>query len=460
MKIINNFLGYSLNGVIVLLINAIIIPIQTRVIEIEDYGRISYFITIANFIFNFSLLGLDRGYVRYFYTYSKNKTSFFKKIISYPLICAIFIFILLFFYIPNKLSVIFLCVHVLALILIRFYILKIRMEEEIKLYSKIEIFKATTTLIIPTCLYYIFHKINVYYLGLILSDGLLVLISFKNFNTEKGCNFSEKYNIKEIIKYSFPLMGVGLLAWCMTSIDKLFLKKYSTLLELGYYSIAFKIISILEIFKTAFINFWNPLVYKENKNKNEVRNLYSTILKVVIFFSFLGGFMILLFSDLIILILGEKFRESLKILYPLTLVPILGIISEITYIGINLEKKSYYNLYISIIIIIYNMFGNYFFVKNYGAQGVAIVTATTYILYFLLRTIYGYKFYKIELNRAKLFIILLVYCINCFFNNILKNKQLILYLSFFIFLFLQKEVIKEIYIYVKKLIFIGRTNEK
>lgn len=450
MKNIKNFLGYSLNGIIVLIINAIIIPIQARIIKIEDYGSISYFITMANFIFNFSLLGLDRGYVRYFYIYSKNKTYFFKKIIFYPLICAMFIFILLFSYMPDKLNIIFLCIHVLTLILIRFYVLKIRMEENIRLYSKIEIFKVITILIIPTCLYYIFSQINFYYLGMILSDGILILIAYKNFNIEKNCKFLETYNIKEIMKYSFPLMGVGLLAWCMTSIDKLFLKKYTTLLELGYYSIAFKIISILEIFRGAFINFWNPLVYREDKNTIETQNLYSTILKIVIFFSFLGGFMILLFSDLIILILGEKYRESLKILYPLTLVPILGIISEITYIGINLEKKSYYNLYISIITIAYNIFGNYFFVENYGAQGIAIVTATTYILYFLLRTILGYKFYKIKLNKAQFFIILLLYCTNCFFCSILIQKKLILYLSFFIFLFLQREVIKEIYSYTKK----------
>ena len=63
----------------------------------------------------------------------------------------------------------------------------------------------------------------------------------------------------------------------------------------------------------------------------------------------------LIFSEGIIIVLGEKYRNTLDIFYPLTLIPIMGIISEITYIGINLEKKSYYNLYISAIILIYNL---------------------------------------------------------------------------------------------------------
>lgn len=462
MKNIKNFFGYSLSGIAVLILNILIIPIQTRIISVEDYGNISYFFTIANLIFNVSLFGLDRGYVRYFNEFNNNKKKFIKKIMAIPLISVVIISLLTYIKFKNRLDIIYLGIHSLTLIILRFYILFLRMEEKIKEYITVETFRTILFLIIPTIFYYINKQISSYYFGVVLLDLILILFGIKYIFLEKEDTLNDRLNINmsEILRYSIPLMMVGILSWSMASLDRIFLKKYTNLMELGYYSVAFKIISILEVIKGAFINFWNPLVYKEDQNLKEIKELYAQILRIVIFISFLSGFLMLIFSEGIIIVLGEKYRNTLDIFYPLTLIPIMGIISEITYIGINLEKKSYYNLYISAIILIYNLIGNYIVIKIWQSKGVAIVTGTTYILYFILRTVIGYKFYKIYFKKIKFIILLILYSFNSLFSFLTREKKEILYISFFVFLFLEKKEMREIYSELKKLINIKRMSKR
>lgn len=453
MKKIKNFFGYSLSGIVILTLNITIIPIQTRIISIEDYGNISYFLTITNLIFNLSLLGLDRGYIRYFNEFYDNKEGFLKKVLVIPLVSVIIITLITYIKVENKMIILYLGIHALTLVIIRFYILLLRMEEKIKEYFKLEVVRTILFLVVPTIFYYISKEINSYYLGIMLLDLILILFGIKYIFLRKKSNLIEKLNVnmKEILRYSIPLMMVGILSWSMSSLDRIFLKKYTTLIELGYYSVAFKIISILEVLKQAFINFWNPLIYKEDQNLKETKELCAQTLKTVIFFSFLCGFLMLLFSEIIVIVLGESYRKVLEIFYPLTLVPIMGVISEVTYIGINLEKKSYYNLYISIITIVYNLIGNYIIVRSGGSKGVAIVTGSTYILYFILRTVIGYKFYKIKFEKFKFLIILLLYSFNCFSYSFVKDKKEIILFSFVTFLLLYKKIIKEMWFFLKRI---------
>ena len=66
-RLIKQFFSFSLGGYISLLIGFISLPFVTRLISPEQYGVFSLFSLILNLQLIFLLLGLDQGFVRYFY---------------------------------------------------------------------------------------------------------------------------------------------------------------------------------------------------------------------------------------------------------------------------------------------------------------------------------------------------------------------------------------------------------
>ena len=88
-KLIKQFFSFSLGGYISLLIGFVSLPFVTRLISPEQYGVFSLFSLILNLQLIFLLMGLDQGFVRYFYEV-ENKMKLLFRCIKYP----IYLFIL------------------------------------------------------------------------------------------------------------------------------------------------------------------------------------------------------------------------------------------------------------------------------------------------------------------------------------------------------------------------------
>ena len=90
--------------------------------------------------------------------------------------------------------------------------------------------------------------------------------------------------------------------------------------------------------------------------------------------------------------------------------------------GINFKQKTSYHIYISIISMITNIIGNYFFITWFGATGAAISTGLSYGVFFVLRTYFAQKVFPIPfaLKRYAVAVILVYfleiygsfYCVN------------------------------------------------
>lgn len=134
------------------------------------------------------------------------------------------------------------------------------------------------------------------------------------------------------------------------------------------------------------------------------------------------------------LFLGAEYRNTAKIFVFLLFVPVLYTVSETTCLGIEFSKKTIYNLWLTIISVIINLLGNYLLIPKFGAEGAAITTCISYIVWFWLRTLFSRKLWlKFRLEKYMLNILLLLsFCLNMLIwnNKIFEVSIFIIILGF------------------------------
>jgi len=329
------------------------------------------------------------------------------------------------------------------------------MQQKGKLFSFFNILLKVSEFLFILILYKIYkNSYKILILASLFSFILTSLLSI--FFERKIWTFSgkEKITKKELLKYSFPLVLTMGLTWLFASADKLTIKYFSDLNQVGLYSSSFKIVSIISVIQSGFTTFWTPIVY-EHYSKNPEDTLFykkANDYLSIIFFSM--GLGILIFRDLIVFLLGDKYYLSKFIIPMLIFIPVMYLISETTVMGISFKKKSKYFLYISIVVSITNILGNIILVPFLGAKGAAISTGISYILFFALRTYFSNKLINFNFNLKRIyFIIILIlgYALFLtFYDNIFFNigigilLQIIIIVAYF-------PILKELYFkYIKK----------
>ncbi|MHB9338843.1 oligosaccharide flippase family protein [Fusobacterium pseudoperiodonticum] len=465
-NLLKKFLSFSIGGYVNAVIGFFMLPFITRILTPEEYGIASLIAVLVDMLVIMCSMGLDQGLVRFFYEEDEdNRGRLLYNSISYPIIFFFILSIILFifkdkitFFILNK-NDNFLWKVILVSILFRilhlFSILIIRMQQKGKLFSFLNILLKVSEFLFILILYKIYkNSYKILILASLFSFILTSLLSI--FFERKIWTFSgkEKITKKELLKYSFPLVLTMGLTWLFASADKLTIKYFSDLNQVGLYSSSFKIVSIISVIQSGFTTFWTPIVY-EHYSKNPEDTLFykkANDYLSIIFFSM--GLGILIFRDLIVFLLGDKYYLSKFIMPMLIFIPVMYLISETTVMGISFKKKSKYFLYISIVVSITNILGNIILVPFLGAKGAAISTGISYILFFVLRTYFSNKLINFGFNLKRIYFIIVLFLSYAlfltFYDNIYFNIgvgllfQIILIVVYF-------PVLKELYFkYVKK----------
>lgn len=467
-NLLKKFLSFSVGGYIALVIGFFTTPITTRMLSPEQYGISSMYLLIVNILMLLAILGLDQGFVRYFYEESEgNKGLLLKNCLKIPIgmLIIISVLILLFrvkisefiFLEDNDFMIIFLVIMLLFTLLNRYSFLTIRMNQKAKLFSIFQIINQLLNFIFIILFFKVYgDNYKTIVIGSTITTVIMTIISI--FSERKIWSFrgtNIKTTERELLKYSLPFTITMALTWIFQSSDKVAIKVFSNVEELGLYAAAFKIVALLNIVQTGFTTFWVPVAYerytKEPKNLEFFEKIHAYISLVM----FGMALVVLMSKDLIILLLGEKFRVASSIMPCLVLMPIMYTISETTVLGINFKKKTKYHMNISVVVAVLNILGNLLLVPYLGAKGAAISTGLVYIIFFSLRTYFSLKEIKFKFNLKRFYFsttIVTSYAIYLTFNELGKSGILLGVLLIGIILGIYFEVIKEIFFMIQKVV--------
>lgn len=394
--------GFSLGPMVGVFISMLTVPVTTRLVAPEEFGKSALF-SLMQAIFNLvALCGMDQSYVRYYNTCDdKHKLLYNSTLI--PLIFSALVGILVFI-LRNQVSyfmfgqyerTIMLLVpfSLPATILSRFAMLSIRMDLRGKLYSALNIANQIINFLL-LILFLIFYEktFRSIVLASLLSSyfNMVIPLLFSNAAFVPKSYFFDKDLFNNLLKYGIPLIPSSILAWILNSFDKISLRLWGTFEELGLYAAAFKMVAIMNIFQNIFATTWSPIAYRwyENKVPNKYFEYAGFLVTSFFSFIFVG---VVLFRDIIFLFLGQKYRGTAEIFVFLFFMPLLYSIAEVTGMGIYFSKKTVYTLIVSFVAVIINMLGDFVFVKIQGAVGVAFISFLSYTVWFWLRTLISRK---------------------------------------------------------------------
>ena len=405
---VSGFLRYLYGNVVVLILGFISIPLITRVMSTEEYGRAGMFSTAVTVIYIFAILGMDQTYIRYYYKEGIDRVALLKRCLYPALFIVSFLSVVYLFFAKYANDFLFgessalisslVIGYTVISVFERFLFLDIRMSQNGKLYSNLNILsKILYILLIFAAFYLLGDDFRVVLIAMTVSLGIItggIGIRYILCNRNRDDCF-EKIDVsqKELISYGLPFILVLLMEWLLSSCDKWCLRIWAGYAELGIYNSAMNIMSILLTFKATFVAFWSPVAmekYETGKDEDN-RVFFSQAFSITRFLCVIAAIGLILFKDLIVFILGENYRTAAKVIPFLTLMPIFSIMFEITSQGIKFVKKNRYLNYASVVSIILNLCTNAILVPQYGGMGAAMATGITYLVYFAVGSYFSSK---------------------------------------------------------------------
>lgn len=425
-------LGFSIGPIVGAIIGFISVPITSHLIAPEQFGLASMF-NLANSILTLVvLIGIDQAYMRE-YNECKDKKKLLFNAMLVPFTVSIIIgFVLIIFkeFFARLLfdnsefvsSIILLACCSPLFIIEKFLLLSIRMEEKAFQYSVWNILSKLLNLLCLINLL-IFYKKNfesVVYatiLSQFIISIILIFVCRKNINLSKK-NIDNKQLIR-ILKFALPIVPATLIGYGLNSMDAIFLRSMTTYTELGYYSVALKLVNLLTLIQTSFTSFWAPMAFKWKADK--VNNeKFEMVSKGISFLMSIILLLILLFKDLIPIVVSRKYIDVIYILPFLFFYPVFYTMSETTTLGISFSRKTGYNIIVSLISMISNLILNTILIPIYGAIGAAIATGISYLIFFWTRTIISRKlWYKFSIRHFVFTSIILLIVAMC--NTMIRN---------------------------------------
>lgn len=420
--LLSMFVKFSSGTWITAIIGFLSIPVTTRLVLPEEFGKATIFVLVVNLMSRICLAGSDQGLVRkYFEVNLRNRPKLLWSSLVVPaIISTVFLITSLFFWKPISLYILneleFFAIAILSVtVFIHPFFLQatqlVRMANKAKEYSLLNILKAIIN-VATIILYAKFIEPNFYSIvwGTFLSTVVTLFIAVI---MEKGLWFSKikivPQYVKELTTLGLPFIPTFIFIWLMESMDKFILAELSTFEEVGIYSAAFKVVGVLTLLKVGFQNFWIPVSLDYYQNKEDAKSFFSRIAELIIPLFCLIISLFVLFSDYLILLLGQEYQSAGILIPLLVFVPLATFIREITGRGIDFSKKTYWHILATFLAAFVNLLGNYFLIPNYGSKGAAIATAISYIIYLGVISLISNALYSFKLKWDKLITLLIMF---------------------------------------------------
>lgn len=398
----------------------ITLPLTTWFFSPEDIGRLSLLNVVVSLAVMFFSFGLDQAYVREYHDSNNTpllwKTCFLPGFILLTILCVFLgiysrFFSHIIFDITNYWYGLSIIICLISSYCVRFFSLMLRMQERGLAFS----FSQILPKIIYLILLLIFVLLQVDYgitqllIATALSTFLVMLLFAWNTRSEWLIvlwQTLDMIKLKEMLRYSIPLFFSGLAFWGINSLDRLMLKKYSTLEELGFFSVAMSFASVAFILQSVFTTIWAPIAYKWLKNNVDMSRVFQVseymTLFIILLFALAG-----IFSWVVDFILPSEYFLIKYLIVPCLGIPLFYTLSETTVIGINITKKTGYAMAATMIALIVGVLLNYLLIPSFGAIGAAVASCWTFYIFFILRTEFSCLVWR-AMPRIKIYLRTLV----------------------------------------------------
>lgn len=409
-------LSFAIGPVGGALLGLITLPLVTWFFAQEDVGRLSMLqVTLSFGVLLFSL-GLDQAYVREFHEREDKPALLKQAALPGLLLLAVTITVLLcfgnliselLFEVPEVHLSLLVAFALLASFTSRFLSLVLRMNERGLAYSMSQLLPKLLLVVLVGL--YVLLKADKTLTNLILamavSSGAVTLVFAWNTREEWLKAILASFNLSEVksmLKFGLPLILGGIAFWGLTALDKVFLRMLSSYEELAVYSVSVSFAAAATIFQSVFSTVWAPTVYKWASSGEGLENVEKTtrfVLAIVVLIFCVAG----LFSWVVTYFLPSAYNSVQWIVVSCLGFPLLYTLSETTVVGIGISRRTSFAMLPALLALGVNVTGNLWLIPIFGANGAAVSTCVSFLLFFVLRTEFSIYLWR-KIPRALLYI--------------------------------------------------------
>lgn len=416
-KLFKQFASVGLGSIINMAIGLLTTPIITRLVDPSDYGQLSLFNTYANITMMIVGLGFDQVLLRYYY--QTEDISYKQRLLSKCLFLPVLIFCILsipgalIYYLTGHITdgkelFVFLMflIEVMCLLINRISILLVRLNGKANLYSMLSVIQKITYVAVAIPLILIikreFFVILVFATFLsYFTPTIISIVTERKVWRFKFTDENPAIPYKELLKYGLPMLLSSSIYLFFQATDKICLNYFCDYVDVGIYASAASLMSIIAIVRTSFTAVWTPAAVEHYERQPNDKSFFIHINQIITLLMFVFGLSLMVSKDLIVLLLGQKYREASIILPYLMFQPIMYTISETTVVGLIFTKKSNMQLVASAGACIFNLVLNICLIPILGAKGASISTGVSYIVFYMLRTVLSNHYFPVGYRQDK-----------------------------------------------------------
>ncbi len=418
---------YGLGDLVFKLVAFAVVPIYTHVFTVEEFGAMALIVSLAGLIGTFATLGMNNS-VQRFYWDSKERESDPKTIVSVGLV------ILILWCLAFTAAVLWGGYLTRGVLLERFGLQWIWVVLALAgiLPYQVMVYAQNVLRIHFAPLKYTFVSACRNFLGVGL--GLFFILSLSwglagyfwglfwalwitapvavwlirrdlvwNWNREEG---------KKLVQFGYPFIFAGLAYWIFTASDRWMLGVLADTQQVGLYSVAFYLMSIVFFVNQAFGAAWSPMAFKIYSEEPRYRQVFGRILSLwLLGLALLGGGITLFSRELLSWLTPVEYWGAAGFVGFLMLGAVFYGTTQITPIGISLEKKTQLISRASWITAGINILLNWMLIPRMGALGAALATCISYACLTGLYLFWTQKLHPIEIESRKIILSIAVFLI-------------------------------------------------
>ena len=471
---------YGLSNMLGRFLNYLLIPLHTIVLGKFFFGKLTFIYSSSAILLVLLTYGLETGFFRF----ASKKEEDYNKVLGTSLYSIIFttsIFVLLSivlkdqwqsYFEVNNYKIVFYFILIIAFDVINSIpFAKLRIEERPIKFMFIKLVGISVNIFINLFYLWFCRKLSesgntgffariydpemvldyVLIANLIGSAVTFIVLLPEIIKVKPVFDFSL---LKRIMKYSFPILLIGLAGQFNDQIDKILIPKLindpNPMEQLGIYGANFKLSVLMVLFIQMFRYAAEPFFFK-NSGNSDAKKLYADVMNYFIIFGLIIFLGVNFYLDILKYFIAPEFREGLYVV-PILLIAklIFGILFSLS-IWYKVTDKTHYGILIAGIGATITIVLNVILLPRIGFIGSAYASLLSYSVMLIVSYYLSTKYYFIKYNFKKISFYFIFAFVLLAISKIIKIESRVIYLTIntillFIFIitayFIEKKYLK------------------
>lgn len=386
-------------------IKFITVPIFTRIMTADEYGEYSLYLSWLEILTIITSLYLYHGVLNNGLTkFDTDRVAYISSMqgLTITINVVVFIIYLLFSKVLNRLiglptiMIYFMFLEMLVTPALAFWSGKQRFEFKYKRLVVITLLKCMLDPIIGlVAVMYSDNKSLARIISIVVVEvaicGSIMLLQFY-----KGKKFFVSKYWKYGMRLALPLLPHYLSGTVLNQGNRILIDKLVGTAEVAYYSVAYSIGMVAQLFTSAINNSFIPWMYQKIK-ANEITDIRKTINGLMFFVTGCTVFLMLFSPELVLVFGSDVYREAVGVIPPIAASVFFIFLYNMVAIPQFYYEKTKFLLVSSLVAALMNILLGYFFIGQFGYLAAGYTTLLCYIFYSM-----GHYFISCRITRKYL----------------------------------------------------------